>query len=304
MRFRASIQNVDTFHRIIQTVEKLQKKCIVKFTESEMHIICNTDESGVQVWSQIRVISLFADYRIQSNANNEISLALSTTALSAALRSATSNSSSNPSGTSAEEVIMKLAKKRDAAVLSFEIFGASRMGRRVKVEHDVRIEVLKPAEVARLSEPLCPEPDIHILLPPLLKIRTIVERLRPLADVIAVRANKSGKLQISAATESAKMDVVWEGCANPKMAQPNPSQSQANTDPDNEDDEAETDPTKLFGVLVHVRSFLKFLNSHVVSTTTIACICQHHCMILYVYIGEVADAGGVLTFYIPAVQED
>lgn len=145
---------------------------------------------------------------------------------------------------------MKLAKKRDAAVLSFEIFGASRMGRRVKVEHDVRIEVLKPAEVARLSEPLCPEPDvsspvsslmgrcpstgvasiavgrngtqcgpcqIHILLPPLLKIRTIVERLRPLADVIAVRANKSGKLQISAATESAKMDVVWEGCANPKM---------------------------------------------------------------------------------------
>lgn len=55
---------------------------------------------------------------------------------------------------------MKLAKKRDAAVLSFEIFGASRMGRRVKVEHDVRIEVLKPAEVARLSEPLCPEPDV------------------------------------------------------------------------------------------------------------------------------------------------
>lgn len=56
-----------------------------------------------------------------------------------------------------------------------------------------------------------------------------------------------------------------------RTAQPNPSQSQANTDPDNEDDEAETDPTKLFGVLVHVRSFLKFLNSHVVSTTTIAC---------------------------------
>lgn len=58
---------------------------------------------------------------------------------------------------------MKLAKKRDAAVLSFEIFGASRMGRRVKVEHDVRIEVLKPAEVARLSEPLCPEPDVSSL---------------------------------------------------------------------------------------------------------------------------------------------
>lgn len=53
------------------------------------------------------------------------------------------------------------------------------------------------------------------------------------------------------------------------------------------------------------------------STTTIACtlarvdppdyithtpvgICAHHCLIMYVYIGEIDDAGGVLTFYIPA----
>jgi HUS1 checkpoint protein len=34
----------------------------------------------------------------------------------------------------------------------------------------------------------------------------------------------------------------------------------------------EPDPEKLFTVLVSTRSFLKFLNSHVVSTTTIACV--------------------------------
>ena len=33
-------------------------------------------------------------------------------------------------------------------------------------------------------------------------------------------------------------------------------------------------------------------------------ICQHHCVILYVYIGDVSDAGGVLTFYIPAIIDD
>ena len=27
-------------------------------------------------------------------------------------------------------------------------------------------------------------------------------------------------------------------------------------------------------------------------------------MILYVYVGDVADAGGVLTFYIPAIIDD
>jgi hypothetical protein len=38
---------------IVQTIEKLQKKCIIKFTKKEMHIICNSDanEGGIQVWS-------------------------------------------------------------------------------------------------------------------------------------------------------------------------------------------------------------------------------------------------------------
>ena len=33
-------------------------------------------------------------------------------------------------------------------------------------------------------------------------------------------------------------------------------------------------------------------------------ICENYCLILYVYIGEVADAGGVLTFYIPMIMDD
>jgi HUS1 checkpoint protein len=56
---------------------------------------------------------------------------------------------------------MKLAKKNNHPVLSFEIFGTTQMGRRVKVAHDVRIEVMKPADVAMLTEPRCPEPDVR-----------------------------------------------------------------------------------------------------------------------------------------------
>ncbi len=56
---------------------------------------------------------------------------------------------------------MKLAKKNNLPVLSFEIFGTTQMGRRVKVAHDVCIEVMKPADVAMLTEPRCPEPDVR-----------------------------------------------------------------------------------------------------------------------------------------------
>jgi HUS1 checkpoint protein len=57
---------------------------------------------------------------------------------------------------------MKLAKKNDQAVLSFEISGLTRLGRRVRVVHDVRIDVMRPGDVDKLSEPLCPEPDVII----------------------------------------------------------------------------------------------------------------------------------------------
>jgi HUS1 checkpoint protein len=72
MRFRASIQNVATFFSeqhmsldyvyiadslgrtgIIQTVEKVQKKFIAKFSESTLQIICNdrNNPGEVQIWS-------------------------------------------------------------------------------------------------------------------------------------------------------------------------------------------------------------------------------------------------------------
>lgn len=106
---------------------------------------------------QIKVDSIFTSYRIQSNANNEITVSLSSEALLATLKSASSSASSSYE---TDEVVMKLAKKNDQAVLSFEINGLTRLGKKVRVAHDVKIEVMKPGDVARLSEPLCPEPDV------------------------------------------------------------------------------------------------------------------------------------------------
>ncbi|KAI0806067.1 checkpoint protein Hus1/Mec3 [Irpex lacteus] len=300
MRFRAAIESVDTFYKIIQAVEKLQKRCVIKFTETDMHIICASDvnEGGIQVWSQIKMPSLFNDLRIQSNANNQISMLLSPEALLSALRSAAAPSTtSNSAALHHVEAVMRLAKKNDQAVLSFEINGLSRNASRyVRVSHDVRIEIMKPQDVQRLSEPMCPEPDVHVLLPQLTKLRAVVERMRSLSDTIAIRANRSGRLEFSVRTDSVKTDVAWTGLSNPTMEKEGGSQEPTQA--------SQRNAEEMFGVLISVKSFLQFLNSHVVSTTTIACICQNHCMILYVYIGEVTDAGGVLTYYIPAMVDD
>lgn len=104
--------------------------------------------------------ALFLNYRIQSNANNEITLGLTSEALLGALKSAAASSSSAASFDT-DEVVMKLAKKNDQALLSFEICGQTRVGHKLRVTHDVKIEVMRPADVAKLKEPLCPEPDVR-----------------------------------------------------------------------------------------------------------------------------------------------
>jgi len=54
-----------------------------------------------------------------------------------------------------------------------------------------------------------------------------------------------------------------------------PGQTQTDEDDNSDPDPTENpDPETMFSVLVSVRSFLKFLNSHVVSTTTVACRCS------------------------------
>lgn len=108
------------------------------------------------------------------------------------------------------------------------------MARAMTVVQHVVIDVVKHADVERLKEPMCPEPDVcalfviiynsahnvqvHILLPALAKLRTVVERLRPLAnDGVIFRANHNGELQLAVTTDNARVEVGWSGLTNPTM---------------------------------------------------------------------------------------
>ncbi|KAF8602854.1 cell cycle checkpoint [Ceratobasidium sp. AG-I] len=283
MRFRACIDEVQTLSKVIQTMEKLSKQCIFKMTETEVHIIClGESDVGVQIWSKLPVDSMFSDYRIQSNANNVISLEVSTEPLSQALRSASA----------AQDVVVKLAKKNDQPVFSFEAQTESRQGKKMLVTHDVRITVMKTADMEQVKEPLCPQPDLHLILPSLKNLRTIVEHMQHLSDVVAISATRRGELVLAIQTDDVRVSTAWEGCLRPTI------EGEAAQGEEGEDQDQK------FGALVAVKSFLKFLTCHMFSNSTVASICANYCIIMYVYIGEVGDTGGVITFYIPARLDD
>lgn len=87
-------------------------------------------------------------------------MSITADALLNALKSSSSPTISSSSTYETEELVVKLAKKNDHAVLSFEMIGLTRVGKKVKIEHDVKVEVMKASDVARLKEPMCPEPNV------------------------------------------------------------------------------------------------------------------------------------------------
>ncbi|KAG8933590.1 hypothetical protein FRC01_008131 [Tulasnella sp. 417] len=120
-------------------------------------------------------------------------------------------------------------------------------------------------------------------------MRTVVERMAKLSPIIGFSASPSGLVKLEIGTEAVGVETVWENCQIPEINGQDPQQA---TD--------ENGQQPYFTALVSIRSLLKFLTSYVVSTTTIASICQAHCVILYVFVGDMHEAGAVLTFYIPS----
>ena len=75
-----------------------------------------------------------------------------------------------------EEVVMKLMKKNDSGVLSFDIQGVTRVGRIVRVTHDVKVDVMRPVDVANLIEPMCPQPNVCHSIPSFFHTHCVVFR--------------------------------------------------------------------------------------------------------------------------------
>lgn len=97
--------------------------------------------------------------------------------------------------------------------------------------------VLAAATVASIHEPQCPQPNVHIMLPPLLQLKAISERFTKLAlstsssgtrdrraadappssSRLILSANAHGVLRIGVETSALKIESKWEGLTNPEL---------------------------------------------------------------------------------------
>ncbi|EJU04992.1 hypothetical protein DACRYDRAFT_114292 [Dacryopinax primogenitus] len=258
MKFRAEVSNVKYFYQVVQSVEKVAKKCIIRLSPESIEIICaEGNEEGIQVWSKINKAclypeTLFTGYRVQSNADNIICADIVTDSLVSVLRDL---ATTGKSGT--RDTVMKLAKRNDQAVFVFET-----------------------------------KDHVHVVIRSLGQMRGAVEKMKVLDDKIMFSANNRGELILSAETKDKDNSIrtTWVNLTHPTIEA---GEGAPPRDP--------PDPEKHFGATMSAASLLKFMSTATINKTTcIACICENHCLIMYVYIGDPSDSNGILTFYLPA----
>ena len=101
--------------------------------------------------------------------------------------------------------------------------------RETTITQDVPVKVLLKHMVEDLQEPRCPEPDVHIVLPNLLQVKSISERFTRLSlstkassstnvvPKLELSANMHGAFKISIRTDALSISSMWTGLVNPEL---------------------------------------------------------------------------------------
>ncbi|KAL6719698.1 Checkpoint protein hus1 [Lecanora helva] len=352
MRFKASILNINRFSQLTASLASLGKDVWLQLNNDQLRFTVVPDR-GSQVWAVLAIDSIFETYTIQSAVeNNTINLRVPLQPLLRALRSATNAASAS----------IRLTKKDDIPLLSLTIIinnltrpptsinvtshnsdNASAPvntnanddsfaepdgqaffshNRETMITQDVPVVVLAPATVASIHEPQCPQPDVHIMLPPLLQLKAISERFTKLAlstspaaarghsseasasqSRLIISANAHGVLRIGVETPALKIESKWDGLTNPEL-DPNHVEGgeegirgHASTRMKEKEGEDAWSTVRVEG-----RDWGRVLGVGRLGGRVIACFCHEHALILYVYLST-DDAESVLTLEIRDIHK-
>jgi HUS1 checkpoint protein len=198
---------------------------------------------------------VFDQYKVQSLAENVINLEVPLQALHRALKSALNATSAS----------IRLTKRDNSPVLCLTITTSSTNGRghvpyddpagntfsgtapgtgldftnnaverETIITQDIPIRVLGSDAIDGIHQPRTREPDVHIILPPLIQLKSVSDRFTKLAVAarasgsaisgftsvgprLEMAANMHGCLRIGISTDSMNISSTWTGLTNPEL---------------------------------------------------------------------------------------
>ncbi|KAJ3022436.1 UNVERIFIED_CONTAM: hypothetical protein HDU68_009160 [Siphonaria sp. JEL0065] len=272
------------------TMEKLSKVFVIRLHSEFIQFLVAKDRGvGLQAFAKLENSALFEDHVVESLNKGEIWLEITAEHFSRTLKCAINSSS----------VSMRLTKKLNLPVLCFTINTKGRTGKPIQLVQDCPCRILPAAQTEELREPVVPNPDVHIMLPPVVAVKSMADRMKAIGTYMTVKANMSGEFVMLIENDMVKLETFYDDLDNPAI---DPSQVEPSQQPS-----LNRDPKEFAQVRIDIRDFIKFCTCHQLNPMhTICCIIENHGLVFYVYIGEnggenIGDAQGcgTITYYLP-----
>eukprot|EP01006_Ploeotia_vitrea_P058465 TRINITY_DN69484_c0_g1_i1.p1 TRINITY_DN69484_c0_g1~~TRINITY_DN69484_c0_g1_i1.p1 ORF type:complete len:281 (+),score=15.44 TRINITY_DN69484_c0_g1_i1:43-885(+) len=224
MRFRANIHNPKALGLLCQTIQKVNKQCTLKLDKTRTRFICQTDlVDGSQVWASVKTGTMFSQFRIESQTEDQIYLSVDLPNFARAVRS----------GEQATDMIIRLSKKGSQPMLSITMSVQSGGGTggdrpRHEITQEVPVRVLTANEIANLNLPACDQPKVEIYLPQLKEMRNVVEGMRVFSPHVSLVADMAGSLTLTGITNTLTTSTYFKNLEHPikdggGMHQPDPT---------------------------------------------------------------------------------
>lgn len=256
MRFRGKIVDIGCiqhFTRVIGTLSKLIKTCVLRITPGNWYFILSERavNGGIQIWSELPQGHFFDEYAMEgvSEEDNEIFLELAPENLLKALKTAQS----------AKWLKIKLTKKHTPC-LTVEVDLPTLSSHSRTVVHDIPVTVIPRRLWTDFEEPELPHFDVSVVMPQLKLLRNVVEKMKNLSNFVVLSANQMGEMKLMVETDMVSISTHFKDLVNPTSTDPmlNPSQE-------------DRDPQTFYKTRIDIRKLSQFLGSQQFNPTRVIC---------------------------------
>ncbi|XP_032905982.1 checkpoint protein HUS1 [Amblyraja radiata] len=283
MKFRAKIVDVaclNHFTRIVNTISKLTKSCILRLTSDKLFFILSDKvaSGGVAMWCQLFQGNFFDEFQIEgvSAEYNEIYLELTPENFSRSLKTSQN----------AKAVKIKLTMKHCPCItIAVELPSLSSHTR--IVTHDIPVSIIPRKLWNDFEEPSVPDFDVSIYLPVLKTMKSVVERMKNLSNHIVIEANQNGEMNLKIDTELVSVTTHFKELGNPPWVE----------DGTQSDSFQRRDPTNMAKARVDIKRLLQFLAGQQVNPSKAICNIVNKKVIHFVLLHEDVS----LQYFIPAL---
>jgi hypothetical protein len=87
----------------------------------------------------------------------------------------------------------------------------------MSILQDVPVNMLSPSQIASFVEPLLPDPEVYIMMPPLKLLRNVVDRMKNIDDYLTIQANMAGEFTLKVETDMVSVATFYRNLDHPHI---------------------------------------------------------------------------------------